>query len=113
MHDPDPQPPTPRPISAARWLLLLTPAVLATAAPWIGAFMRRFHIYEYRGVDFTPELRILVVAAVLSLGLGFSLEKWRWGVVKEWERPLGYGLLILIVNGFIAFAGCALPGMIF
>lgn len=107
MPEPDPQPPQPRPIHPARWLLMLVPSVLTIGAPFVGMFARQ-HIYESHGVDFTPEFLSLAVALLLSFFLGFLLEKWRGGNLRDWSRPIGFGLLILIVNGFISFGGCAL-----
>ena len=106
MPDPEPQPPQPLPVSPARWLSLLTPALLTISAPFVGMFARR-HLYESHGVDVTPELLCLTVALLLCYFLGFRLEKWRGGDLRDWSRPIGFGVLILIVNGIIAYAGCA------
>jgi hypothetical protein len=113
MPDPDPQPPQPHSVSAARWLLMLLPSVLAIAAPFIGAFARRLYQHPNYRLDFRPELLCLAISTVLCFFLGFRLEKWRRGTSNDFEAAIGFGILILIVNGIIAFAGCCVPAMIF
>ena len=117
MPAPDPQPPKPRAVSPARWLLMLLPSVPMMLAPLVANARQRLPYSiasdENIGIAIGTFLWSCSVSALLCFYFGFRLEKWRWGVVKEWERPLGYGLLILTVNSFIAFAGCTLPGIIF
>ena len=110
MPETEPQPPQPRPISTASWLLLLTPSALAIAAsPIADACARVLHMQGEKslGPVIGIMLLILTLATALCFVLGFLLEKWRGGSLRDWLRPLAFGCLILIVNGFIAFAGCA------
>ncbi len=58
-------------------------------------------------------LLILASATVLCFILGFLLEKWRGGNLRDWSRPIVFGILILIVNGFISFGGCAVIAGVF
>src|SRR6185436_8496447 len=102
MPDPDPPPAQPRPISAMRWLLMLTPALLAIGAPLIGESMRCLRLYKFRGLDATPELVILMVAALLCFFLGFRLEKWRSGDCRDWLAALGSAFLIFFLNLMIS-----------
>ena len=114
MPEPDPQPPHPRPISAARWLLLLTPSVLTITAPLVAdASSRALHMQVEKslGAAIGISLLILALATVLCFVLGFLLEKWRGGDLRDWSRPIGYGFLILIVNGVISSAGCAVSAI--
>ena len=116
MPEPDPQPTQPRPVSAARWLLMLTPSVLAIAAPLIAdASSRALHIQGEGslGAAIGIMLLILAIATVLCFILGFLLGKWRGGNLRDWSRPIGFGVLILIVNGFISFGGCAVIVQVF
>ncbi len=114
MPDPEPQPPQPRPVSAARWLLLLTPSVLTITAPLVAdASSRALHMQGEKslGAAIGIMLLILALATVLCFVLGFLLEKWRGGDLRDWSRPIGYGFLILIVNGIISSAGCAVSAI--
>ena len=89
---------------------MLLPSVLAIAGPLIAdAAARVFHLQSENilGPAIGIMLLILAIATVLCFVLGFLLEKWRGGNLQHWLRPLGYGCLILIVNGIIAAAGCA------
>ena len=108
MPDPDPQPPKPRAVSPARWLLMLLPSVLMIGAPVIGWVSDVFHIYQRVGFDTNPELLCLALAVPLCFFLGCRLEKWRYGERWNGFNAFGYGFLILIVNGFISFAGCTI-----
>jgi hypothetical protein len=54
----------------------------------------------------------LCAAAVLSLVMGFLLEKWRHGAVQNRTRVVYYGLMIFFINCLIAFAGCAVGAAI-
>ena len=110
MPEPDPQPPQPRPISAERWLLMLTPSLLMLIAPIVGGALARG--LDKKGEALTSAalgfmLLIVALAAALCFVLGFLLEKWRGGNLRGRQHPIGFGFLILIVNGIIAFAGCA------
>ena len=108
--EPDPQPPQPCPVSAARWLLMLTPSVLAIAAPFIGelgGYAVNMRGEQALGATIGFILLMLALATVLCFVLGFLLVKWRGGSLRDRSRPIGYGVLILIMNGIIAFAGCA------
>jgi len=110
MPEPDPQPPQPRLISPARWLLMLTPSALAIAAPFVGEIgASAFGVRGERalGAVIFAALLTLTVATVLCFVLGFLLEKWRGNNPRSWPRVIGCGFLILIVNGIISFAGCA------
>jgi len=110
MPEPEPQPPHPRPISAWRWLLMLLPSVPMLVSPLIAdAWSRRIQEppREAAGAALVMLLFTGTISATLSFCLGFALEKWRGGNLWDWLRPLCYGVLILIVNAFISFAGCA------
>ena len=105
MPDPDPQPPQPHPISAARWLLILLPSALAIIVPLnLGTTIRHL---SYKS-EATLYVIILVAAMVLCYALGFLLEKWLWGTVKNFDRALRYGALILTMNFFVWAATVAL-----
>ncbi len=111
MPEPELKPPQPRPISAARWLLMLVPSVPMLISPLIAdAWAHR--IQEPPGEAVGAALVMLLItgtiSAVLSFCLGFALVKWRRGDLRDWFRPLCYGLIILIGNGLIAFAGCSI-----
>ena len=98
MPDPDPQPPKPRAVSPARWLLLLLPSVVAISTPLIGNAADYFHIAN-SGDFFVPLLILnLTVAMMLCFGLGFRLEKWRQGEIKSVVWALNYGFMILFGN---------------
>lgn len=89
---------------------MLTPSVLAIAAPLIGelggyALNKRGE--QALGATIGFILLMLALATVLCFVLGFLLEKWRGGNLRHWPRAIGSGFLILIVNGIISFAGCA------
>ncbi len=91
-------------------MVMLTPSVLTISAPLIpDAFSRALHVRgeHVLGVATGIMLLILAIAFVLCFVLGFLLEKWRGGNLRDWMRPIGYGVLILIVNGIISCAGCA------
>jgi len=110
MPEPEPQPPQLRPISVERWLLMLTPSLLMLIAPIVGGALARG--FDKKGEALTSAalgfmLLIVALGTALCFVLGFLLEKWRVGNLRDWSRPLGYGCLILIVNGIISFAGCA------
>ena len=84
--------------------------MLAIAAPFIGELgASAFGVRGERalGATIVAMLIALAVATVLCFVLGFLLEKRRGGNLRDWSRPIGYGVLILIVNGIISFAGCA------
>ena len=108
MPDPDPQPPKPRAVSPARWLLMLLPSVLAIGAPFIAWGADVAHIHRRVGFDVTVEMLCLYLALPLSFFLGYRLEKWWHGEKWDGLRVFGYGFMILIVNGFISFAGCTI-----
>ena len=110
MPEPDPQPPEPRPISPVHWLLLLTPSLLMLIAPAVGGTLARG--LDRKGEALTGAalgfmLLIVALAVGLCFVLGFLLEKWRRGETKDAQRAVGFGVLILFVNGIISFAGCA------
>lgn len=107
MPEPEPQPPQPHPVSAARWLLMLVPSVLATAAPLFPTAIQHLFGKNSDLLITTMLILNLAVSVMLCFFLGFQLEKWRWGKAKAFERGIGFGVLILIANGFIAYAGCS------
>ena len=116
MPDPDPQPPQPRSTSPARWLLMLTPSVLTIASPLIAqawSQANRKPGEDTLGILILSELLSVVAAIVLCFILGVFLEKWHHGNVRSWPRAIGCGFLILIVNGIISFAGCAVITSVF
>jgi hypothetical protein len=107
MPKPDPQPPQPRAISPARWLLMLLPSVPILLTP------SQIETVGSRGPSEAQishligrGLITLAFAAALSCALGFLLEKWRHGSVENRFRAVGYGIAIFIVNCIVAFAGC-------
>ena len=89
---------------------MLVPSVLAIATPLIGeigASSLNMRGEKALGATIGFMLLTLAVATALCFVFGFLLVKWRGGSLRDWARPIGYGFLILIVNGFIAFTGCA------
>jgi hypothetical protein len=108
MPGPDPQPPQPHPISAARWLLMLVPSALVIILPALLSV-----IGNLLGSDVLMPAIAMVAIIGVALGVvlcfeyGDRLEKWLHGEIRNRSRALGYGFLILIVNAIIAFAGCA------
>ena len=90
--------------------MMLTPSALAVAAPLVPDALSRVlptSGEKALGTAIGIMLLILAIAFVLCFVLGFLLEKWRGGSLRDWSRPIGYGFLILFVNGIISFAGCA------
>ncbi|MEO6788755.1 MAG: hypothetical protein ABI318_21750 [Chthoniobacteraceae bacterium] len=113
MPEPDPQPPKPRAVSPARWLLMLLPSVLVLSVPIIADTLNRFHLADSEGF-FGPMLTTyLAVVVMLCFGLGFRLDKWRHEKIESVARAVSYGFLILFVNLLIAFAGCSLSAINF
>ena len=108
MPDPDPQPPQPRAVSPARWLLLLLPSVPMLLMP---------SQTETVGGSGPSEAQIsrliqkglfaLVGAAALSFALGLLLEKWRRGSAENGFRAVCFGVAIFFINCLLAFAGCS------
>jgi len=104
MPDPDPQPPKPRAVSPARWLLMLLPSLVMLVTiqfsdEWLGS---------NHGHDTSDKFFWAVVtAAVLSMLLGFALHNWRCPGIKDGGRALGDGYLVFIVNAILALAGCS------
>jgi len=110
MAVPDPQPPKPRGMSTARWLLLLTASLPMLFAPQIATAWSRAHdLHGER--TFGPMLGTLLltfaITAVLSIVLGVQMEKWKRGSVERLPRVVVYSLNILFTACFIAGAGCA------
>ena len=94
MPEPDSHLRRPRPISAFLWLLMLLPSPLSIIVPLNLSITIRLV------ADFAFLLG-LILLFVLSYSLGLLVEKWRWGSVKNFDRALRYGALIVTVNGFI------------
>ena len=89
---------------------MLLPSALAIATPFIceiGPSALNMRGEKALGATIGFMLLTLAVATALCFVLGFLLGKWRGGSLRDWARPIGYGFLTLIVNGIIAFAGCA------
>jgi len=110
MPEPDPQQPPPRLIHPARWLLMMVPAMLVIAVPPIAeAWARANHQQGEPTLGTLIGLTLLNfwIAIVLCFVLGFLAERWRWGSIRNVLRAVGFGFLILFMNGIIAFAGCA------
>lgn len=114
MPEPDPQPPQPRAVSPARWLLMLLPSVpMILTSEVVDAQVR----YGYKVSDetFEAEMQTLLltfcISAVLSLVMGLLLEKWRHGAIQSFSRILGNAGSILFTNCFVAFGGCAVKSM--
>ena len=113
MPEPDPQPPQPRPVSAARWLSLLTPSAFTIAVPLVMSALGKLSM-SLRIADPLGLLCLnLFVGILLCFVFGFFFEKWRWGTFQNGPRALGCGVLILIVNGIISFAGCSVITNVF
>ena len=117
MPDPDPQPPQPRAVSPARWLLMLLPSVPIFLAPWIADAQSRLRhdriSDDIIGTAIEMLLWCLLASAVLSLVMGLLLEKWRQGTIESSARAVFYGLSILLTNCLISFAGCAVGAATF
>ena len=111
MPDPDPQPPKPRAVSPARWLLMLLPSVPILLSPWIGDALNTDHDPKHSDAIIGATIKVclvwLCVSTALSFVLGLRLEKWRRGAIDYFPRAVFYALLILLTNCLIAFAGCA------
>ena len=109
MPVPDPQPPQPRAISPARWLLLLLPSVPILVMPWIKNPWGRIPTGDFSNDQFQIFDDIVYIAiavgAVMSLIMGFALEKWRHGALANLFRVIGYGWLIFAVNFSISICG--------
>ena len=103
MPAPDPQPPKPRAVSPARWLLLLLPSALVLSTPLL-ANMFKASTAGFLCLMIYP---IWISAFVLCFRFGFILERWRWGTAKDAGNPIAYGFLILFVNAVVSFAGCS------
>ena len=110
MSEPDPQPPQPRPISTARWLLMLVPSVPMLLAPQIVKVWTDSHDPRTTEGMLAKVLGLFAfhftIAMVLSIVMGLLLEKWRYGAVQNLSRAIGSGASILFTNFFIAWAGC-------
>ena len=100
MPDPDPQPPKPRAVSPARWLLMLLPSVIVLIPPYITCHTGHSHILKFKGVDYTDEIT-LAVSILACFFLGFRFEKWRFENNENRLRAIGRGFLILVINYFI------------
>ena len=107
MPDPDPQPPQPRAVSPARWLLMLLPSVIMLAMLWC-AHSPHFPGARYELPEWSAYLLLSspVLAVALCFWFGFRLEKWQRGEIKSVVRAIGLGFLILFNNCCIFFAGC-------
>lgn len=94
------------------WLVLLTPALeLLLVSLWAGGPGRRFFADAELGPVVGAWFANLPVFFILCLGLGI----W-WWENPAWPERIGFGILvglgIAVVNLTIAFAGCALGGML-
>ena len=92
MPEPDPQPPQPRDVSPARWLLMLLPSALLFVMPIIVGEhdpINGGNPYAWLG---------LAIPLMLCFALGFMLEHWRRGENTNPFRSLGFGFLILLLN---------------
>ena len=111
MPDPDPQPPKPRAVSPARWLLMLLPSVPMLLDPAIASAQIRSHGYtisdDIIGLEIGTLFWTFCISAALSLVMGLLMEKWRHGAIDYFARAVFYALSILLTNCLIAFAGCA------
>jgi len=110
MPEPDRQPPQPRPISTARWLLLLTPSLPMLVAPLIAqAWVRANHERSETAMSrlFWVFLVAFPISAVLSIILGVQKEKWQHGRIESRARAFANGQGILFTACFIAYGGCA------
>ena len=77
------------------------------AYPLVNQIIRSLNIRIRIGGDSLSVLVLgLALATMLSFVLGCHLEKLRWGTVRNGFRAFRFGFLILIVNTFVAFAGC-------
>ncbi len=116
MPDPDPHPPQPRPVSAARWLLMLVPSVPMIVSPFIQDAQIRLRgqtdSEDRIGTSIVVFFLTLCASAVLSLIMGFLLEKWRHSVIESFSRAILYGLLIFFTDCFVAFTGCTVGAAI-
>ena len=111
MPDPDPQPPQPRAVSPARWLLMLLPSVPIILAPVVADAQIRSRSLtmsdDIIGVSLGSLFWAFCISALLSLVMGLLLEKWRYGTIEYFARAVLYMLSIFGTNCLIAFAGCA------
>ena len=110
MPDPDPQPPQPRAVSPARWLLMLLPSVPMLLTP------SQIETIGCDGSDGLSRAQMtylalrlvlgLASAAALSFAIGLKLEKWEHGFVESKLRAVGFGIAIFFANCLIASLGC-------
>ena len=108
MPDLDPQPPQPRPISAARWLLMLTPSVIVIFTLFFDSVLQSFHL-SIVGTNRIEGFSLLF-ALGLCFFLGFRLETWRHAGKRNILRSFCFSYVVAICNLSIiialAFAGC-------
>lgn len=87
---------------------MMVPSMLVIAVPPIAeAWARANHQRSELGMLIGLTLLNSMVAIVLCFVFGFLAERWRWGSIRNGLRAVGFGFLILFMNGIIAFAGCA------
>jgi hypothetical protein len=109
MSESEPKPAQPNALPFWKWMLLLMPSLMVLAAPVAGDFGANA-LNKPGELEPTIEIALLTIglAAVLCFVLGFFFEKWCCADSRNWWRLLGWAILILIVNGTIAFGGCFL-----
>jgi hypothetical protein len=97
-----------RPKRPAQWLLLLTPAALSIVPTMIGG------IFDGKGGDWIGWAIMGLLAASL---LSFILSIWLARVSPTVGGKLGAAVLIfiilMVVNGTLSFAGCAVGSSAF
>jgi hypothetical protein len=94
-------------------LLLLTPALELMFIPFVAKQWGRF-LFPHTEL---PEVALLFNNLFLALALSLALGIWQAWPLANWPKRIATGLVlgigIAIINGTIAFAGCAAGGWVF
>jgi len=90
---------------------MLTPSVMMLVAPLLAKTWCLRFTPGNSGDRYKPLLFSFFsssfVSVVFCFGLGFLLERWRFGDDRDSVRGIWYGCFILLTNGFVSFGGCA------
>ena len=102
-----------KPANLWQWLLLFTPALVSIAAPLLGDLLDPWlypnksaegHAWAWTIWGFIG----LLIALLMSAALGFWLARNNDSFGKKAIGAAVCTLALIGVNGFVAFAGCAL-----
>ena len=102
-----------RPQKAWHWLLLFSPAIDLVFMPFVAD---RWGAFLFRHAEL-PDVALLMANLFVALALSIALGIWQaWHCPRWFDRILvgiHVGLAIALVNGTIAFAGCAIGNPFF